>query len=118
MKLINQLELKIKKSKFIAYYYNVNNLQEINQILDNLKKEHRKCNHLPYAYRINDIVKKSDDKEPTNTAGSPIYNIIERNNLNNVMIVVVRYYGGIKLGTGGLIRAYTNVTKEVIKKVE
>ena len=118
MKLINMMESKIKKSKFIAYYYEIDNIEEVVPILNKLKVEHKKCNHIPYAYRIDNICKKSDDKEPTNTAGSPIYNIIERNNLNNVLIVVVRYYGGIKLGTGGLTRAYSNIAKEAIKKVE
>ena len=88
---------------------------EVQTILDNLKKEHKKARHLPYAYKIGPQVKKSDDKEPSGTAGMPILNIIDRNNLNNVLIVVVRYFGGIKLGAGGLLRAYSNAIKEVIK---
>ncbi len=116
MNLLNNITLEVKKSKFIAYYYEVNDVLEIKDILTNLKKEHKKAKHLPYAYKIDNLVKKSDDKEPTNTAGIPILNIIEKNSLNNCLIVVVRYFGGIKLGTGGLYRAYMDCTKEVIKK--
>ena len=72
--------------------------------------------HIPYAYKIDNVVRKSDDKEPSNTAGTPIYNLIEKNNLNHVFIAVVRYFGGIKLGAGGLTRAYLNAAKEVIKE--
>ena len=116
MKLINKYEEIIKKSKFISYYYEVNSLDEITNILNNLKKEHKKARHLPYAYKIDQIIKKSDDKEPGGTAGVPIYTVIERNNLNNVLIVIIRYFGGIKLGAGGLLRAYSNGANNVIKK--
>lgn len=115
MELINTYILEIKKSKFIAYYYSVSNKEEILEILDYLKKEHKKARHIPYAYKIDNIVKKSDDKEPSNTAGTPIYNMIIQNDLNNVFIGVVRYFGGIKLGAGLLTRSYLNATKEVIK---
>ena len=69
---------------------------------------------MPQAYKIGSLEKKSDDKEPSNTAGSPIYNLIERKNLDNVLIVVVRYFGGIKLGAGGLTRAYLEAAIKVI----
>ncbi len=115
MKLLNSYTLEIKKSKFMAFYYEINSLEEVNFILDNLKKEHKKARHLPYAYKIQNQVKKSDDKEPNGTAGMPILNIINYNNLDNVLIVIVRYFGGIKLGAGGLLRAYSNAAKEVVK---
>jgi uncharacterized YigZ family protein len=115
MKLLNTITLEIKKSKFIAYYYKIDNVLETKDIINNLKKEHKKAVHFPYAYKIDNIIKKSDDKEPSNTAGTPILNIIEKNSLNNCLIVVARYFGGIKLGTGGLYRAYMDSTKEVIK---
>ncbi len=118
MKLVNTFTLEIKKSKFIAYYYIVNSKEEADTILDNLKKEHKKARHIPYAYKIDNLIKKSDDKEPSNTAGTPIYNLIIQNNLNNVLICVVRYFGGIKLGAGPLMRAYLNSANEVIKKVD
>ena len=118
MKLINSYTLEIKKSKFIAYYYEINDKDEVDEILDYLKKEHKKARHIPYAYKIGNIVKKSDDKEPSNTAGTPIYNIIMQNNLDNVFIAVVRYFGGTLLGAGLLTRSYLNSAKEVIKKVD
>ena len=115
MKLINTSTYEIKKSKFIAYYYQINSKEEAEQILINIKKEHKKARHIPYAYKIGSIVKKSDDKEPSGTAGSPIYQYIEREKLDNILLVVVRYFGGIKLGAGGLLRAYSNAIKEVLK---
>ncbi|MBE6157054.1 MAG: YigZ family protein [Firmicutes bacterium] len=118
MELINTYTLEIKKSKFIAYYYKVETKEEIDEILIYLKKEHKKARHIPFAYKIDNIVKKSDDKEPSNTAGTPIYNIIIQNDLNNVFIAVVRYFGGTLLGAGLLTRSYLNSAKEVIKFVK
>lgn len=116
MKLINTYTLEMKKSKFIAFYYEIDTKEEATIILETLKKEHKKSRHIPYAYKIDTIVRKSDDKEPSNTAGTPIYHLIEQNNLNHAFIAVVRYFGGIKLGAGGLTRAYLNTAKEVIKE--
>ena len=115
MKLLNTSMLEIKKSKFIAYYYEVDTVNEIKEILETLKKEHKKAKHIPYAYKIDQEIKKSDDKEPSGTSGMPILKKKKKNNLNHVLIAVVRYFGGIKLGAGGLIRAYSNSAKEVIK---
>ena len=118
MKLINTCIIEVKKSKFMAYYYEVNTKEEVDTILNEIKVEHKKAKHIPYAYKIDNLVKKSDDKEPSNTAGTPIYNIIMKNNLNNVLILVVRYFGGTLLGAGLLTRTYLNSAKEVIKKVD
>ena len=115
MKLLNTYTLEIKKSKFIAYYYQIDTIEEVKELLEKLKKEHKKARHIPYAYKIDNNIKKSDDKEPSGTSGMPILNIIEKNNLNHTLIAIVRYFGGIKLGSGGLIRAYLNTAKEVIK---
>lgn len=114
--LVNTTSITIKKSKFIAYHFKITNKEEIDKILIELKKEHRKAKHLPYAYKFDNNIKKSDDKEPANTAGGPILNIIEKNDLNNILLVVIRYFGGIKLGAGGLIRTYGTAAKEVIQK--
>ncbi len=116
MKLLNTYTLEIKKSKFLAFYYEVNSKEDVDFVLENLKKEHKKARHIPYSYKIGSLVRKSDDKEPSGTAGLPIYNLIELNNLDNCLIAIVRYFGGIKLGSGGLLRAYANCTKEVIKR--
>lgn len=112
---LNEYTLEVKKSKFIAYYYEVHTETEVKAILEELKKEHKKARHFPYAYKIGSLIKISDDKEPSNTAGTPIYNIIDKKDLDNCLIVVVRYFGGIKLGAGGLFRAYSNAASEVLK---
>lgn len=101
-------ELIINKSKFITYIYKVNNKDEIDKILNTIKKEYKDATHHCYAYIIGNIKKVSDDGEPNHTAGMPILNVLENKNLNNVLAVVIRYFGGIKLGAGGLVRAYSN----------
>lgn len=115
MKLIKESLYEIKKSKFYAYNYNVDSIEEINQILDELKKNHKKARHIVYAYKIDGLEKKYDDGEPSGTAGLPLYNIINKKDLNHILIVVVRYFGGIKLGAGGLLRAYNTAGSDVTK---
>ena len=117
MKLINTAEIIEKKSKFIAYYYEINSEDEAKQIINELKEEHKKARHIPYAYKLPSTARKSDDKEPSNTAGTPIYNLIEKKGLNNVFIAVVRYFGGTKLGAGLLTRTYLKADNNVIQKV-
>ena len=80
------------------------------------KKEHKKAKHFPYAYKYQNTAGKSDAQEPTNTAGLPLYNLLEFNNLNNNLLVVVRYFGGTKLGVGPLTRAYKEAANKAIKK--
>lgn len=115
MKLINETMYEIKKSKFYAFNYEVNDLEEVKSILDDLKKKHKKAKHIVYAYKIDGIEKKCDDGEPSGTAGLPLYNIIKKKDLNHILIVVVRYFGGIKLGAGGLLRAYNTAGSDVTK---
>ena len=117
MKKINEVEIVIKKSRFIGIRYEVSSKDDVDEILTILKKEHKKSRHIPYAYKIGPLEKKSDDKEPSGTAGSPIHNIIIRNNLDNTLIVVIRYFGGVKLGSGGLIRAYSEAANSVVKSL-
>ncbi len=116
MDLLNKVNLTVKKSKFIAYYYQVNDPSEVKEIIRQLKKEHPQAKHFPFAYQISSIVKKNDNKEPSLTAGLPILDVIIKHHLENRLIIVVRYFGGIKLGLGGLIRAYRQVAIDVIKK--
>lgn len=104
----------INKSKFISKSYFVTDINEANYIINNIKNEYKDATHVCFAYIINNNIKYSDDGEPNNTAGLPIYNVINKNNLNCVLIVVIRYFGGIKLGAGGLTRAYSNSALEVI----
>ena len=109
-----------KKSKFIANIFNVNSVEEAENKLHEIKKKYYDARHNCYAYIVEEdgIQKKkfSDDGEPSGTAGSPILNVIEKNNLCNVLIVVTRYFGGILLGAGGLVRAYTEATAKAINK--
>lgn len=114
MKLLNTYEYEVKKSRFLAYYYEVETKEEVNLLWDHLKKEHKKARHIPYAYLLTNTAGKSDDKEPSGTSANPIYQILEKNNLQNRVIFVVRYFGGTKLGAGGLMRAYGNASKNVI----
>lgn len=116
MKLLNESLVEIKKSKFIGLFYELDSIDDVNIILESLKKEHKKARHMPYAYKFGNTAKKSDDKEPSNTAGLPIYNLLERKNLNNHLIIVIRYFGGIKLGAGGLLRAYLEAATKAIKE--
>ena len=105
----------IKKSKFITKLYKINNIEEINNILEKLKKEHKDSTHICYAYIVNGMEKCSDNGEPSGTAGLPILNILKKNNLTNILSVVIRYFGGIKLGAGGLVRAYSNSVNDTLK---
>lgn len=108
-------ELEIKKSRFISVLKKVKDITEIDKILSDLKEEYKDATHYCYAYIINDKKKSSDDNEPGGTAGLPILQALEKNNLNYVLCVVIRYFGGIKLGAGGLIRAYSKATSEAIR---
>ena len=114
MKLLNTNTIEIKKSKFIAYLYEIDELHEIKNILENTRSEHKKAKHVVYAYKFGSTASKSDDKEPSGTAGTPLYNLLEMNNLNNKLLIVVRYFGGVKLGAGPLLRAYKNAGVSVL----
>ena len=110
-------EIIIKNSKFITLLIKIDS-PDITSILENIKIDYPKATHYCYAYIYNEIKKSSDDGEPTGTAGSPILNVLEKEELNNILAVVIRYFGGIKLGTGGLIRAYTKSITEALKNVD
>ena len=108
-------EIIIDKSSFICCTYKINSINDVPYYLDLIKEKYTGATHYCYAYICDSYKKCSDDKEPSGTAGLPILNVIEKNELNNVLVVVVRYFGGIKLGAGGLVRAYTNSVVECIK---
>ncbi len=112
----HKYELIIKNSKFITLIYKLAN-QNINLILNEIKKEYPDATHYTYAYIYEDIKKASDDGEPSGTAGIPILKVLENNHLTNTLCVVVRYFGGIKLGANGLIRAYTKAAANAIKEI-
>ena len=115
-------ELIEKKSKFICNIYYVETKKEAENKLKEVKKKYFDARHNCSAYRVIEneeiIEKSSDDGEPSGTAGGPMLNILQKNNLCNVLVVVTRYFGGILLGTGGLVRAYSNVTLNTIQKAE
>ena len=115
MKLLKSAEIIVKKSRFISYYYEINDFDEIKEILNDLKNKHKKAKHIVYAYKFGNTAGKSDDKEPKGTAGLPLYNLLDAKNLNNRLIVVVRYFGGTLLGAGLLQRTYRASALEAIK---
>ena len=97
----------INKSKFICELLYINNQDEIDSKLKDIKHKYKCATHYCYAYIYDNNKRFNDDGEPGGTAGMPILNVLENNNLNHVLCVVIRYFGGIKLGAGGLVRAYT-----------
>lgn len=116
MKLLNTSLEEIKKSKFIGYLYELDDETEVKNILEDLEKNNKKARHIPYAYIYKSSAKKTDDKEPNGTAGNPIYNVLQRENLDHHLIAVVRYFGGVKLGAGPLLRAYSKAANSLIEK--
>lgn len=107
-----ECEITEKKSKFICHLYHVESVEEAESILEKVRKKYHDARHNVFAYRIirNNISRFSDDGEPSGTAGTPMLNILIGRNLSNVLAVVTRYFGGILLGTGGLVRAYSSAT--------
>jgi len=115
-----EIIFKDKGSKFLTYIYPAQNDQQIKDILNQLRKEHHTANHHCYAYRLGadkQNYRANDDGEPNNTAGKPILGQIQSADLTDVLIVVVRYFGGTLLGVSGLINAYKTSAAEVIKAV-
>lgn len=114
-------ELDVKKSKFIANIIKITDEQDAKEKLNKIRKEYSDARHNCYAYIVYDnetktkIEKSSDDREPSGTAGIPMLTLLQKNNLVNVLIVVTRYFGGILLGTGGLVRAYTDSSKQALE---
>lgn len=114
-----QEEIVEKKSKFIATLFYVRNEEQAQEIIKSVKKQYFDARHNCFAYRIMSenvlTERQSDDGEPSGTAGGPLLNILAKNNLCNVLVIVTRYFGGILLGTGGLVRAYSDAAMKVIQ---
>ena len=108
-------QLIVKNSKFISVLYPINDLSDVSKYLDKIKKEYPKATHYCYGYIYNDVYLSSDDGEPSGTAGRPILNVLQKEDLTNILCVVVRYFGGIKLGAGGLVRAYTKSVSSLLE---
>ena len=115
-------EIVEKKSKFIANLFYVQSEEEAEEIIKQLKKKYYDARHNCYAYNIltseGTIARSSDDGEPSGTAGAPMLNLLKKNELVNVLVIVTRYFGGILLGTGGLVRAYSEATTKAIEEAE
>lgn len=111
-------EIIINKSRFITVLCNVNNKDEVNSKILEYKNKYKDATHYCYAYIIDNYSKCSDDGEPSGTAGMPILNVLQNNDLTNVLCLVVRYFGGVKLGAGGLVRAYSNSASEAVNLAE
>lgn len=109
-------EIIIEKSRFITYFIRVNNEDEIKKNINDLKLEYKDATHYCFAYILDNSKRFSDDGEPGGTAGMPILNVLEHENLAFVLCIVIRYFGGIKLGAGGLVRAYTKSVTECLSK--
>lgn len=112
-------EYEEKKSKFIAHIKKVESEEEANEYITTMKKEYWDARHNCYAYVIgdkNEIQRFSDDGEPSGTAGKPILDALNGSGLNNVIIIVTRYFGGVLLGTGGLVRAYQKSSQDALDK--
>lgn len=114
MRKISESFVTEKKSKFYGFRYQIDSVQEVELILLELKREHKKARHFCYAYKIGNLERKNEDKEPSNTAGKPILDVINFNNLDNTLIVVVRYFGGTLLGRGLLTRTYSKAARELL----
>lgn len=108
----------INKSKFITNIFYINNLNDINIYLNKIKEKYKDATHHCYAYIINNTKRFNDDGEPNGTAGMPILDCLEKNKLNHTLCIVTRYFGGIKLGAGGLVRAYSNSISNALKNSE
>lgn len=115
-KIIN--EIIVNKSKFICILCMVNSKEEVKTSIEECKKNYIDATHYCFAYIIDSEMKCFDDGEPSGTAGMPILNVLKNNKLNHVLCLVIRYFGGIKLGAGGLVRAYTNSSTKALEKAE
>ena len=115
-----QVQEEIKKSRFICHAKRVYSEEEARDFITAIKKEHYKATHNCSAFIIgerSEIKRTSDDGEPSGTAGVPMLGVLENHNLTNICVVVTRYFGGIKLGAGGLIRAYAGSVALAVKEI-
>ena len=117
----DEVLFKEKNSKFFGYAFPVQSEDEVKEFLDQLKKQHYTARHWCYAYQIGTktkIYRANDDGEPNNSAGMPIYGQIQSFDVTNVLVVVVRYFGGVKLGVGGLVTAYRTAAQMALEATE
>ena len=112
-----EYEIVINKSRFIGILCPVSDVEEVSLYLEEAKELYPGATHYCYAYIIDAFKKASDDGEPSKTAGMPMLNVLEKNGLDHVLAIVIRYFGGVKLGAGGLVRAYSQSVVETLSPV-
>lgn len=108
-------EIIINKSRFIGIVVHLQSVAMVKDYLEYYKELYPEATHYCYAYIFNDSSKANDDGEPSKTAGAPILNVIQKQELNHILAIVIRYFGGVKLGAGGLVRAYTQAISQVLQ---
>ena len=121
LKFSKEVLFKEKGSKFFGYAFPVNSEEEVKEHLDNLKKQHHSARHWCYAWQLGksyEHYRANDDGEPSNSAGMPIYGQLQSFDVTNILVVVVRYFGGTKLGVGGLIQAYKTAAQMALETCE
>lgn len=116
-------ELIVKKSRFITWIAPVENREQAMELLEEAREKYPDARHHCWAYVLGNpsnaaSAAANDDREPSGTAGKPILNVIQHKNIGDIMVVVIRYFGGIKLGAGGLVRAYSGATQQATEKLE
>ena len=115
-----QSQVIVKKSKFLGFAFYVTNEAAIQKSLAEVKAQYKDAKHVVYAYRFLDKgvqrAKFNNDKEPSGSAGQPLLYLLQKKEINNCLLVVVRYFGGIKLGVGGLMRAYTQAGQDTLER--
>ena len=107
-------EIIIKNSRFIMLLYKLNDINDVSSLVEEVKSLYPKATHYCYAYITDNARRSSDDGEPGGTAGAPMLNVLDKEEIINVLAVTVRYFGGIKLGAGGLVRAYSKSVRDAI----
>lgn len=111
-------EIVINKSRFLGFAKYVESQDNAEEFLNELREKYKDARHICFAYRLQNSARASDDGEPSGTAGKPILNIIEKRGLINIVVAVVRYFGGVKLGAGGLLRAYSGSAVDTIDNAQ
>lgn len=113
-----QTEYIIQKSRFVTYLFKIYNEEDVKLKINEIKNLYQDATHCCFAYIIDNMKRFSDDGEPGGTAGMPMLHVLEMQECNHILAIVVRYFGGIKLGAGGLVRAYTKAVTEAFSQVE
>jgi uncharacterized YigZ family protein len=115
-----EIELIVKKSRFIAYACYIENSEDAKQIIAEARQKYSGASHVVHAWILGEarsIFSMSDDREPRHTAGRPVLEVVKGSGLTNILVLVIRYFGGVKLGTGGLVHAYSEAAKQVLSLI-